>query len=258
MPDPQDRVAMGEQLIGAFETHSVDEIRALLDLGLDPREPIRGKPPMRWLTEMYMRSGAFAACVRLMLDRGAVLDDPVLAPVLIDDPDALEDALCANSAMIAHRTTMVSAFTPLDGASLLHVAAEYGHLEAARVLVRMGADLNARAAVDAQGLNGQTPLFHTVCSLGNHGQPVLRLLLEAGASADLALPGIVWGRGFEWETTFFDVTPLSYAQIGLMPQVHRRERDVYENIALLLEATHRKPPPLPNVPNRYLQPKRRG
>ena len=99
-------------MIGAFETHSVDEIRTLLDLGLDPREPIREKPPVRWLTEMYMRSGAFAACVRLMLERGAVIDDPVVAPVLMDDPDALEDALHANPAMIAHRTTMVPGFPP--------------------------------------------------------------------------------------------------------------------------------------------------
>ena len=32
--------------------------------------------------------------------------------------------------------------------------------------------------------------------------------------------------------------------------------DSVGTIALLLEAAHRKPPPLPNVPNRYLQPKR--
>ena len=39
--------------------------------------------------------------------------------------------------------------------------------------------------------------------------------------------GISWGGGSEWETTFFEVTPVSYAQLGLMPQVHRRERDIY-------------------------------
>jgi hypothetical protein len=40
------------------------------------------------------------------------------------------------------------------------------------------------------------------------------------------LAGITWGKGFAWETTFFDGTPVSYAQLGLMPQVRRRERDV--------------------------------
>jgi hypothetical protein len=83
----------------------------------------------------------------------------------------------------------------------------------------------------------------------------MRLLLDAGADATVRLSGIIWGQGFEWETTFFDVTPVSYAQLGLMPQVHRKEADIYANIRRLLEAAKRPVPPLPNVPNRYLQPK---
>ena len=53
-------------------------------------------------------------------------------------------------------------------------------------------------------------------------------------------------------TTFFDVTPLSYAQMGLLPQVHRSEADIYSNIATLLDSSGRTTPPLGNVPNRYL------
>jgi hypothetical protein len=78
------------------------------------------------------------------------------------------------------------------------------------------------------------------------------LLLEAGARADVHLRGITWGKGCEWETILFDVTPISYAQFGLLPQVHRKESDIYENIKLLLEALGRPVPPLENVPNRYL------
>jgi hypothetical protein len=115
--------------------------------------------------------------------------------------------------------------------------------------------VNATAAVDEHGLNGHTPLFHTVNSIANRSEPVMRLLLGAGANPGVRLAGISWGKGFEWETTFFDVTPVSYAQVGLMPQVHRRERDIYANIRLLLEASGRRAPPLANVPNRYLQPK---
>lgn len=149
---------------------------------------------------------------------------------------------------------MVSAFTPLAGASLLHLAAEYGHVNVARVLVELGADVDARAAVDDFGLNGHTPLFHAVNSHGNRSESVLRLLLEAGARVDVRLPGITWGKGFAWETTCFDVTPVSYAQLGLLPQMHRRDRDVYASVKLLLEAAGRGVPPLPNVPNRYLTP----
>ena len=81
----------------------------------------------------------------------------------------------------------------------------------------------------------------------------MRLLLDAGARTDIRLHGITWGKGFEWETTCFDVTPVSYAQLGLLPQMHRSEHDVYANIRRLLEANGRALPALPNVPNRYLQ-----
>ena len=243
-----------DELLVAVELHSVERLRALLDRGVDPRAPVRGKTPVTWLTEMYTRSARFPACLRLLLDGGAELDDPVVAPVLLDDGEALRAAIQRDASVLQHRTAMVSAFTPLVGASLLHVAAEFGHLGVARVLLEHGVDVDARADLDEDGFNGQTPLFHAVNSHGNRSQPVLRLLLEAGARTDIRLAGITWGRGFDWETTCFDVTPVSYAQLGLLPQMHRREHDIYENITLMLTASGRTVPALANVPNRYLQP----
>jgi hypothetical protein len=242
-------------LLVAFELHSVERIRAVLDAGFDPRSPIQGKSPVNWLMEMYTRSDRFPECLQLLLDRGAVLDDPVVAPALLDDAGALAAAVRADPSLLEHRTTMVSAFTPLVGASLLHVAAEYGNVNAARVLLEMGAEVDARAAVDEYGLNGHTPLFHTVNSNDNRSEPILRLLLDAGARTNVRLAGITWGKGFEWETACFDVTPISYAQLGLLPQMHRSERDIYTNVKFLLEASGRTVPPLDNVPNRYLKPK---
>ena len=244
-----------EDLLVGFELHSVEAIRRALDAGADPVSPIRGKAPVDWLLEMYTRSSRFPDCLRLLLERGAALADPVVAPVLLDDGGAVRALLEADPSLVGHRTTMTSAYTPLAGATLLHVAAEYGSANAARVLLERGADVEARAALDPFGLDGHTPLFHTVNSNGNHGEPVLRLLLEAGARADVRLPGLTWGRGFEWETTVFDVTPVSYAQMGLLPQMHRREQDVYAVVRRLLAAAGRAVPPLGNVPNRYLRPK---
>ena len=242
-------------LLGAIEVHSASDIRGILDDGFDIGTRIEGKSIVTHLTEMYFRSDQFADCLRLLLDRGGQLDDPRIGPVLLNDPDALAAELRRDPALISHRTSMVSAFTPLAGASLLHVAAEFGHLQAARVLLEMGADVNATAAVDEHGFNGQTPLFHTVNSNANRSAPLMRLLLDAGARVDIRLPGLVWGKGMEWETTLFDVTPISYAQFGLLPQVHRQERDIYDNIRVLLASDGRKVPPLSNVPNRYLHPK---
>ncbi len=86
-----------------------------------------------------------------------------------------------------------------------------------------------------------------------HSPERLRGALPHAARADVLLPGITRGRGFAWESTFFDVTPISYAPIGLLPQVHRREPDVAADVRTLLEATGRLLPPLRNIPNRCLQ-----
>jgi ankyrin repeat protein len=245
--------APSSDLLLAFELHDPDRIRAILDAGFDLRTPIAGKPPIDSLIEMYTRSDRFPACLELLLDRGATLQDPSIAPVLLNDAASLRKAIDADAALLHHRTSITSAFTPLRGASLLHVAAEYGHLDAARVLLEMGAPVDARAALDDAGMNGHTPLFHTVNSNANRSAPLMRLLLDAGASTDIRVAGITWGKGFAWETVCFDVTPISYAQFGLLPQMHRDERDVYANVRALLQAAGRKEPPLDNVPNRYLQ-----
>ena len=251
---PLRRKHEAEDLLVAFELHSAAGIRAALDAGVDPRAPIKGKAPVNWLTEMYSRGDNFPQCLQILLDRGAVLDDPVVAPVLLNDAQEVASAIRARPSLLEHRTNMICAFTPLIGASLLHVAAEYGNADVARVLIELGADVNATASLDEYGLNGHTPIFHTVNSIGNHSAPIMQMLLDAGARSDIAVRGVTWGKGFEWETTFFDVTPISFAQCGLFPQVHRAEVDIYDNIKRLMAATGRPVPPLANVPNRYLNP----
>ena len=244
---------MSSEFSVACELHSLDRLHAVLTAGLDPRAPIDGKGAVAWLTEMYTRSDRLPACLRLLLEHGAVADDPLAVPVLLDDPDAIGAMASQTPDYAHHRVTMASAFTPLTGVSLLHVAAEFGHLAAARALLALGADVNDRADVDADGLGGHTPLFHTVNAHADRSRPVTRLLLEAGAAADVAVAGLVWGRGFEWETALFDLTPLSYAQLGGLPQMHRDEQQIADTVRLLLSAAGRPVPPLANVPNRYLR-----
>ncbi|MCU0646763.1 MAG: hypothetical protein MUF00_02100 [Gemmatimonadaceae bacterium] len=242
-----------QPLLDAFETHSVAGVAAALDAGLDVTQPIEGKQPVDHLIEMYYRSDAFPACLTLVLARGARIEDALLRMVLLDDIDGLRALSVPAQEIIAHRVSLPCAFTPLDGATLLHVAAEYGHVAMTRHLLALGADVDARAAVDPHGMNGHTPLFHTVNSNGNRSLPVMRVLLEAGARTDVLLPGITWGAGFDWATTCFDVTPVSYAQLGLLRQMQRTEADTYHTTRLLLAAAGRSVPTELNVPNRYLR-----
>jgi len=241
-----------QAFLTACELHDAEAITGCLAAGLDPNLLIDGKAPLTWLLEMYTRSDALPACLRALLDAGAVLDVPEAAPVLLDDPAAIRQAAAADPDWLRTRVTMASAFTPLDEATWLHVAAEYGHRRATEALLDLGIDVNVCAGVDGDGLGGHTPLFHTVNSHANRSMAVLQRLLAAGADVTARVDGLTWGRGFEWESTFFDLTPLAYAQLGLLPQMHRDARDVDTVVRTLLSAARRRVPPMRNVPNRYV------
>ena len=77
--------------------------------------------------------------------------------------------------------------TPLAGTTLLHMCVDFDEMEIARWLIAHGADVNARAQVDADGFGGQTPLFGCVvsqaylCGLQRDAE-FARLLLDRGAN----------------------------------------------------------------------------
>jgi ankyrin repeat protein len=240
-------------LLSAFDGHDVDSVRAALASGANVREPINGKLATDWLLQEYHRTDRLQECLRLLLDAGAELSDPVTAPVLLDDAESIRAAAEADADFLDHRTSLRSAFVSLEDVTLLHVAVEYGNANAARALIELGVDVNARAGVDDYDLNGHTPIFHTVNSNGNRSAAIMRMLVEAGADCEILLKGLDWGKSYPWETIFFDITPISFAQMGLMPQVHRRDADIYANICYLLEAAGRPVPQLENVPNEYLR-----
>lgn len=107
--------------------------------------------------------------------------------VLRGDLDRLIRRLDANPALVHERfptldfgTTGARMLT-LRGATLLHVAAEYRNVDVMALLFARGADANARAALAATGLGGQTPLFQAVTQRDDGGLPAVRLLLEHGA-----------------------------------------------------------------------------
>ena len=234
-------------LVEAFELHSPKGIQASLAAGASPTALIDGKRPIDILIEMYTRSPQFAPCLRVLLDAGARVGDPLLEAVLLDDEAALRGI-----PDFSRKMSPVCAYTSCDGVTALHICAEFNSIRCARALIEAGADVNARANVDADGLGGQTPLFHALNSNQNYCRPMMELLVEAGAELDVRLKGLVWGKTMPWETVLFDVTPFSYAQCGLYKQFHRREQDIYSNIDYLHRKRHGTPAPSRNVPNKYL------
>ncbi len=246
-------MSLTDDLLVGFELHSTSRIRHALDAGADSNALIRGKRPIDWLIEMYFRSSRFADCLRLMLDAGATLHDPLLEALLLDDDERLRQILASSPQSIDRRFHLECAFTSLRGVSPLHICAEYNSVKCARVLLESGAHVDVRADIDEGGIGGQTPLFHTVNSNQNHCRGAMELLVEAGANLDIRLKAVVWGSGFEWETTVFDVTPISYAQCGLFSQFHRPEKQVYSNLAYLYRKRYGADPPVRKVPNKYLQ-----
>src|SRR5213075_481358 len=73
-------------------------------------------------------------------------------------------------------------WTPIDGTTLLHLAIDFDEQDIFELLLAEGADVNARAKVDADGFGGHTPLFNTVVSHGSFQGSMARMLVTRGAS----------------------------------------------------------------------------
>ena len=96
----------------------------------------------------------------------------------------------------------------LRGATLLHVAAEFGNLDAVRLLLDRGADVNGKAVVDKDGIGGQTAIFHAATQGGDSGLSIVKLLVDRGA--DLTMRAKLPGH-YEKPGEIVDCTPLGYA-----------------------------------------------
>ena len=241
-----------EKIIIDFELHSVDGIRECFEKGVDPNRIVHGKPLIYELINMYARGPLFKACVQAFIDNGLSFDDQALLAVLSDNARLLEERLALDRDAVTRRYSFDCTFTPLYEVTLLHICAEYNHLSCAKVLVAHGADIDAKAGVDAYGFGGHTPVFHTVNQDANNGLDTLKFLVSMKADLGITVQGLIWGKGHAWETFVPSVNPLSYAMMGLLRQFQRTEEQIYEIVSLLLIARYGIDYIPPNVPNRYL------
>jgi hypothetical protein len=74
-------------------------------------------------------------------------------------------------------------WTPIDGTTLLHLAIDFDEEEIFELLLDHGAEVNAKANVDAYGFGGHTPIYNAVVSHGKRQGAMAHRLLARGASA---------------------------------------------------------------------------
>lgn len=242
-----------QKIIGDFEIHSAEGIKACFENGVDPNQWYKGKPLIYEMINMYLRGPGFKDCIQAFVDFDLKFDDKVLLAVLLDNPTSLDELLTGNKGLLFKKYTLDCAFTPLYEASLLHICAEYNHLSCAKILVKHGADINTKAGLDSHGFGGQSPIFHTVNQHANTCIDVMKFLISQNADLSLTLRGLIWGKGYEWETFIPSINPISYAMMGLLRQFQRTEHQIYEVVSLLLKANYGLDYFPTNVPNKYLR-----
>lgn len=242
-----------EKIIHDIEEHSVEGIEECFANGISPNDYFNNEPLIYELTSEYLRSSRFRDCVKVFVDHGLHFEDKLLLSILLDDAESLNDQLKISPDGVHKRYTLRCAFTPLYEVTLLHICAEFNHISCARILVDRGADVNAIAGVDEHGFGGQTPIFHTVNQILNHSAEMLHFLLSKSVDLQVTIRGLIWGKGYEWETFIPSVNPISYAMMGLLPQMHRNETVISEVSSLLVKVAYGIDYKTLNVPNQYLK-----
>src|SRR5712691_5951391 len=170
-----------------------------------------------YLIAGYARSvERLSACIDILLEAGGATkyDAPAVLALLRGQLDILAELIDAEPALVNRRFSELDCgmsggrSLTLRGGTLLHVAAEYGNLAAVALLLDRGADVNAGATVNEDGVGGQTAIFHAVTQFDDGGLPVTQLLVERGAdlAARAKLPG-----DYERPGEIVECTALGYA-----------------------------------------------
>ncbi len=245
----QGRIDAGKQLhalgarpapgsvMGPAETQNGAGLALLLELGAAIGDE-RGDrlAPVALVLETYSRDPEGKhRCLELLAERGIDLPDTppmalhrgrldMLAEHLRRDPALLRRTFAHQEiyppALGCHADESLALHgTPLAGTTLLHQCVDFDELEIARWLMDRGADVDARAEVDAAGFGGHTPLFGCAVSqpfrVGRRlDDAFARFLLDHGAdpNARVALKKRLRFVADEELHEYRGVTPLAWGE----------------------------------------------
>ena len=211
---------LGAKVLDA-EGRSIAPVDVVLET--DSRDP----EAKHAILEMYVANGVVLPDTPVMaLHRGRI---DLLEAHVRRDPGVLNRTFSHDEIyppdLRCHDEVLATQGTPLKGTTLLHLCADYDEFEIAKWLIAKGADVNARAALDAEGFGGHTALFGTVISqpafwMNHQGRPqetpFTKLLLDHGADPNVrASLRKQLHPGYEKDSPlleFRDVTALSWGR----------------------------------------------
>lgn len=167
-------------IMGSCETHNAAGFNFLMELNA-PLSDEHGNrlAPLALVLATYTRIPAGKhAILEKLARRGCELPDTPTMALHRGDVGRLEEHLRREPRLLERRFSRVEIYppgcgcsddefsgmhwTPIHGATLLHLAIDFREREVFDWLLARGADVNARATVDREGFGGHTPLFHTV------------------------------------------------------------------------------------------------
>ena len=234
--------SMGAQVVpglvmGPCETLNHEGLAFLLDLGAELADEHGDRlAPVALTLQTYCRGPEGKhRCLDLIAERGVALPDTPTMAVHRGRIDLLEAHLRRDphlpSRTFSHEEiyppvlgcsadhSLALHGTPLAGTMLLHICVDFDEIEIARWLIEHGADVNAKAEIDADGFGGHTPLFGCVVSQSylcgrQRDASFARLLLDHGAdpNARASLRKRLRFVADESMHEYRDVTPLAWGQ----------------------------------------------
>ena len=182
-------------ILAPCETLQPQTLRRLIELGADMHvaSPEFGSGVQMLIGTYWRNPEGKHGCLEVFADAGFPFPDTAPMAVHRGRIDLLEQCLAREPDLLNRRFRESEIYpaelglkgglhvAPVEGTTLLHIAVEYHETDVAAWLLDRGADPNARAAVDADGFGGHTPLFHTTVTLRLKEDALARLLLRRGA-----------------------------------------------------------------------------
>jgi hypothetical protein len=224
-------------VMGPCETLNDSGLALLFELGAELADADGNRlAPVALLLQTYCRGPESKhRCLELVAARGVALPDTPVMAMHRGRIDLLERHLRRDPGLLGRTFSHEEIYpptlgchadhsfglhgTPLDGTTLLHMCVDFDEIEIGRWLIEHGADVNAKAEIDADGFGGHTPLFGCVVSQAfmcrlDQDAAFARLLLDHGAdpNARASLRKRLRFVPDESMHEYRDVTPISWGQ----------------------------------------------